>query len=704
MKNIYCKILLLVSFISSYAQKKNLTLEDVTYDIYRQYYVQLLQNIKWRNNNEITFVQANSLWTYVIKNYEKKVLLTLAELVNSSQISFETFPDYEWETNDIIWFYNDKFVIIYDLENKRLLNRIVLPDNIENVSINIKSQNVAFTKGDNIFIANTKNEIINISSDTTRGVVYGKSVHRNEFGIDRGIFWSNSGNYMAFYRMDESMVTEYPIVNIKSRIAEYKPIRYPMAGMISHNVRVGIYNVKTRDTIYLKTGLPLDKYLTNICWTPDDKYILIAELNRDQNEMKLNVYEIKTGNFVKTLFEEKSNKYVEPLNPAYFINDKQFLWLSQRDGFNHIYLYDINGNLVKQLTRGSFVVTKILGGFKDNVFFEATIPNALNRNIFLVNINNGIMKNITRLKGEVETYPSSNYNYFLCKVSDSLTFARYDLYSINGNLIAKVFETTNILNEFNLPQIIVDSILAADNRTWLYYRLILPTNFESNKKYPLVLYVYGGPHAQLVTNEWLYGASLFDLFIAQNGYVVATLDNRGSANRGFEFESVTFRKLGIEEAKDQVNFVKFLKQKKFIDSTRIAVHGWSFGGFMTINLMTNYSEIFKVGIAGGPVIDWKYYEVMYGERYMDTPEQNPEGYNNTSLLKSAKNLKGKLLIIHGYVDDVVVLQHSLLFIEECIKNNILVDFFLYPTQAHNIRGKDRLHLYNKIYQYIKENL
>ncbi|MCX7954681.1 MAG: S9 family peptidase [Bacteroidales bacterium] len=704
MKNIFSFILVVILCVNSYTQKKDFTLEDVTYNIYRQFYVQLLYNIKWRNNDEVTYVQNNLLNSYNIKKGKKLVLLSLTELNNLTQINFNDFPNFEWETDEIIWLYNEKFVICFDITKKRQLERIVLPDGAENISLCIKAKSIAFTKGDNLFIANTKNEIVNISSDTTKGMVYGKSVHRNEFGINKGIFWSNSGKYLAFYKMNESMVTEYPLVNIKTRVAEYKPIRYPMAGMTSHQVKVGIYKLDSKDTIYLKTGVPLDKYLTNICWTPDDRYILIAELNRQQNHMKLNLYDVLTGNFIRTLFEEKNEKYVEPLNPAYFINDKQFIWQSQRDGYNHLYLYDISGNLISQLTKGPFVVTKIIGHYKDNIIFEAAKPTPLDRNIFVVNSNNTRIKNLTNIKGELETFPSPDYKYFLIRISAPSVFAKYELYDSEGKFMTKIFETTDILNDYNIPQIKVDSMFSADNKTYLYYRLILPPNFKIENKYPLVLYVYGGPHAQLVTNEWLHGASLFDLFLAQNGYIVATIDNRGSANRGFEFESVTFRKLGVEETKDQIKFVEFLKKEKYIDSTRIAVYGWSYGGYMTLNLITSYPTVFRVGIAGGPVIDWKYYEVMYGERYMDTPEENPEGYKKTSLLASAKNILGKLLIIHGFMDDIVVLQHSLLFIEECIKNNVNVDFFIYPTQAHNIKGKDRLHLHKKIFQYLQENL
>jgi dipeptidyl-peptidase-4 len=278
------------------------------------------------------------------------------------------------------------------------------------------------------------------------------------------------------------------------------------------------------------------------------------------------------------------------------------------------------------------------------------------------------------------------------------------LISSEGKNIKNIMTSENKLADYKLGNMTVGTIKAADNTTDLYYRLITPPDFDPKKKYPTIVYVYGGPHAQLVDNSWLGGVALWDFYMAQEGYVMFTVDNRGSANRGFEFESVIHRQCGQNEAADQMKGVEFLKSLPYVDADRIGIHGWSYGGFMTITLATMFPETFKVAVAGGPVIDWKYYEVMYGERYMDTPTENPEGFKKTSLLNKAGNLKGRLLVIHGYVDPVVVPQNSLDFIKSCIAAGTDLDYFFYPNDEHNMRGATRVHLMKKVTRYFDDYL
>ena len=266
------------------------------------------------------------------------------------------------------------------------------------------------------------------------------------------------------------------------------------------------------------------------------------------------------------------------------------------------------------------------------------------------------------------------------------------------------FRADNPWKDYAVPEYSCGSIKAADGTTDLFYRMVKPVNFDETKKYPTIIYVYGGPHAHNVDATWHYGSRGWETYMAQKGYLLFILDNRGSENRGKDFEQATFRHLGQEEMKDQMKGVEYLKSLPYVDEARIGVHGWSFGGFMTTSLMTNYPDVFKVGVAGGPVIDWKWYEVMYGERYMDTPESNPEGYAQTSLISKAKNLKGKLQIIIGLNDPVVVPQHALSFIKECILQGTQPDFFVYPGEPHNMRGHQSTHLHERISQYFDDYL
>ncbi len=548
-------------------------------------------------------------------------------------------------------------------------------------------------------------------------IVLGESVHRNEFGIEGGLFWSPKGNRLAFYRMDQSMVVDYPIVNTKAREAEVRNIKYPMAGMKSHEVTVGVWDTKTEKLVYLNTRKDTtvherEMYLTNIAWSPDEKYVYIAKINREQNHMWLEQYDAVTGAFVKVLFEETNPRYVEPCEPMIFTpKGDQFLWYSMRDGYKHLYLYNIDGTLVKQVTKGEYEVEGFIQFDKkgENIFVYANKDNLAGRDAYRVNLKKGTLECMTMTENGLHGTHSVVINEAGTSWVDVWSSVnvpmRADLRDWkHKNPVKTFYEAKNPLEEYAMPDVTLGTIKAADGTTDLYYRLITPPNMEKGKKYPTLVYVYGGPHSQLVTDSWLAGGNLYFMFLAQQGYVVFTLDNRGTDNRGFEFESCTHRHLGEIEMADQMEGVKFLKSLPYVDQNRMGVEGWSFGGFMTITMKLAHPEVFKVGCAGGPVIDWKWYEIMYGERYMDTPQENPEGYEANCLLNKAKNLEGRLLVIHGCEDNTVVWQHSLEFIERCINNYKQVDYFVYPHHEHNVLGRERLHLYQKMFQYYEDHL
>ena len=549
-------------------------------------------------------------------------------------------------------------------------------------------------------------------------IVLGESVHRNEFGINGGLFWSPKANKLAFYRMDQSMVQDYPLVNTKAREAETKPIKYPMAGMKSHEVTVGVYDAVSEKVVYLDTRRDTtvherEMYLTNIAWSPDEKSIFIAKVNREQNHMWLEQYDAATGEFKKVLFEETNSRYVEPCEPMIFTpKGNQFLWFSMRDGYKHLYLYNIDGTLVKQLTKGEYEVEGFIQFDKNglNAFIYANKDNLAGRDAYRVTLSNGSMIRLTNGTGTHSVALNDKGNCYVDLFSSVNTplQATWNMVNVSKGIVKQtsqpLFTAENPLKDYAMPEVKLGTIKAADGKTDLYYRLITPPDMEKGKKYPTLVYVYGGPHSQLVTDSWLGGGNLYFMFLAQQGYVVFTVDNRGTDNRGFEFESCTHRHLGEIEMADQMEGVKFLKSLPYVDENRMGVEGWSFGGFMTITMKLAHPEVFKVGCAGGPVIDWKWYEIMYGERYMDTPQENPEGYENNCLLNKAEDLEGRLLVIHGAEDNTVVWQHSLEFIERCINNFKQVDYFVYPHHEHNVLGRERLHLYQKMFQYYEDFL
>ena len=612
--------------------------------------------------------------------------------------------------------------IHYNIETHEVTGDYALPKKGANQDFCTKNGYTAFTEGQNLKVISPEGKTIDVTHETAPGIVCGTSVHQNEFGITKGTFWSPEGNALAFYRMDESMVTDYPFVYIDKRVATAEPHKYPMAGMKSHHVTVGVYQLSTGKTIWLKTGTPKEKFLTNIAWSPDEQHIYIAEVNREQNEMNLVSYSASTGNREKVLFTEKDDKYVEPQHPALFVlgHPDQFIWQSERDGFNHLYLYNTEGKLLKQLTAGEWVVTSVEGFDEkgEHLFFTGTKPHPLSSFSYgtplcMTNWKLNLKKGVATCLNH-EAIMGSGVHHASLSPSGRYIIDNYSSWDIPRKIVLtdtkknKEIETLltaeNPYKDYDMPEVERGHITAADGKTMLNYFLVKPLNMDSTRKYPTIVYVYGGPHAQLVTGSWMGGVSGWDIYMARRGYVVFTVDGRGSANRGHAFESVIHRQLGVNEMADQVKGVEFLKTKPYVDPNRIGVHGWSFGGFMTTNLMCSYPDIFKVGVAGGPVIDWSNYEIMYGERYMDRPQDNPEGYKNSNLKLKAKNLKGHLLLIHGDIDPVVVWQHSLGFLKACVDANTYPDYFVYPRHEHNVIGKDRPHLHEKITRYFDDYL
>ena len=583
---------------------------------------------------------------------------------------------------------------------------------------NAQSRAVAFVKGDNLYVCNAQGTHKQLTKDGSRDIVYGQSVHRDEFGIYKGTFWSNDGQQLAFYRMDQSMVADYPLVDINTRIATETPIRYPMAGEKSHLVTVGIYDLKTDKTVYLNTGDPTDRYFTNIAWSPDGKLIYLIELNRAQNHYSLDAYDATTGNKTATLYTESSDKYVHPMHAITFLpwDNSRFILQSEKDGYNHLYLFDTSGKQIKQLTTGKWIVIDLMGfnAKTKEAIILSTEASPIQNNLYAVNLQTGARRlldngkgchaNTTGEGGSHKIALSSSGQWILDSYTEPTVPRNIDIVNVASAKATRYFTADNPWKGYTVPEYSCGTIKAADGTTDLYYRMVKPTNFDPNKKYPTIIYVYGGPGVRNVEARWHYWSRGWETYMAQKGYLLFILDNRGSSARGLAFEQATFHHLGVEEVKDQMKGVEYLTSLPYVDKDRMGVHGWSFGGFMTTNLITTHPEVFKVGVAGGPVIDWKWYEVMYGERYMGTPQNNPKGYAESSLLPKAKNLKGKLQIITGMNDPVVVPQHCLNFLQECIKVGTQPDFFVYPGEPHNMRGHQSTHLHERISQYFDDYL
>lgn len=730
MKRVFLLVCLFcMTATASFAQeKKSYTLEDVIPggNNYFNLVPKNIPGLQWWGDVCVR-TDVENIVTINVRNGKETVLVTLDE-VNEALLNGEKpfQPTQElkqlrtlmgaslpWGDQKVITFRQGNYMIWYDFGQKKISNLFRLNEKAANLDFCKENGYVAYTVGSNLCIAHEGEKDLQINPDEKKAdpmdIVYGQAVHRNEFGIYKGTFWSPKGNCLAFYRMDQSMVTAYPQVNTTTRIATLEPDKYPMAGMTSHKVTVGVYHIQSGKTVYLQAGDPTDRYFTNISWSPDEKSIYVIELNRDQNHSQLVRYNAETGAKEAMLFEETHPKYVEPQHPIVFLpwDSNQFIYWSQRDGFHHLYLYNKEGQLIKQLTQGDWLVQDILGfnTARKEMIIASTEISPLQTNIFSLNVKTGKRTLLGQQDGTHSARLSASGTYLIDNFTSFNVPREISILPTNGKTGVNLLTATDPMKEqYNLPEITLGTIKAADGKTDLYYRLIKPVNFDPNKKYPAIIYVYGGPHAQLIHNNRFYDARGWDLYMAQKGYVMLTVDSRGSDNRGLEFENCTFRQLGVEEMKDQVEGAKFLQSLPYVNADKIGVHGWSFGGFMTTNLMLTYPEIFKVGVAGGPVIDWQYYEVMYGERYMDTPQTNPEGYKNSNMKLKAGNLKGRLEVIIGGADPTCVPQHSYTFLRACIDAGTHPDFFVYPEDGHNMMGRDRVHLHEHITRYFEDHL
>lgn len=708
-------ILIIGLHIQAFAQSKTLTLEEAVLQQYSMLAPANMSRLQWIPGTEdysyIDKTDDNHRLMRGKINGADEVICDLASINfklegTKSTDPIKAFPRFQWEGPNSFVFLGKNSVIRFDINEGK--GKVISSAKMTAPGTDLAPDPtmMAFTAGEKLMLMKDS-RMKEIGENAGDGIVYGSAVHRYEFGISKGTFWSPNSEKLAFYRKDESMVTDYPLVSINEKPAALNDIKYPMAGMPSHHVQIGIYDVASEKIVYLKTGDPKEQYLTNIAWGPEGKYIYVAVVNRNQNHMWFKQFNAKNGAEVKTLFEEKHPKYVEPLHPMHFVpgKDDQFLWFSERDGFTHLYLYNLKGKMLKQVTSGNWSVKSIIGfdEKRKTVVVNGTGANATETHIYKASLSSGKVTQLTTAKGSHSGSMSEEGGYIIDQFSSITVPRKITIIDLKGKEVKPLLKADNPLKEYALRKAELLTVEGADG-TQLHARMIKPADFDASKKYPVLIYVYGGPHAQMVRNTWGAAAPMWMYEFANRGYLVFTVDNRGSDNRGRDFEQAVFRKLGQEEMKDQMKGVEYLKSLNYVDPNRIAVHGWSFGGFMTTSLLLNHPGTFKAGVAGGPVIDWKYYEIMYTERYMDTPESNPKGYEQASLLNKAGQLEDKLLMIHGTVDDVVVWQHSLDFVKKCVDEGKQLDYFVYPGHPHNVRGKDRLHLMTKVLNYIEDNL
>ncbi len=704
---------LLAGSAAATAQTKKLTLEQAVRGYSGEAAIQSLKSASWNHGTEtfsyITQVAGKDAVVLLYAQSGRRDTVSLATL-NNRWFGGDTLtglPPVQrlkggrtwFQRGNTVYFTNDWSDAKGGRATQEQLNAAA-----ENVTVDEATGNIAYTVGNNLFLQRTGSTAVQVSNDTNAAIVNGQSVHRNEFGINGGIFFSPAGNLLAYYHMDQRPVKDYPVVDWKALPAEAKLIKYPMAGDSSHIVTLRVFNPATGNTITLQTGGPADQYLTSVTWSPDEKYIYVALLNRDQNALRLMQYDAQTGRETAAFFEEKNEKYVEPQNPLAFIpgTQNEFLWWSQRAGFMHLYRYNAAGKLLNAVTQGDWLVNEILGFYTpgNEVLISASKESPLEKHTYAVNWKTGKMRRLDKSAGTHNAVANESGTRIWDNWSSDQVARQIDLIEVKSGKSQTLTSGTDFYAApaWSRARVLPVTLRASDG-TPLYGKIILPANLDSNQKYPSITYLYNGPHVQLVKNAFPASGNLWYEFMADKSYVVFVMDGRGSSNRGLSFEQAPFRQLGTVEMEDQLKGNDYLRGLKFIDTARMGVHGWSFGGFMTTSLMLRHPGAYKAGVAGGPVMNWKWYEIMYTERYMDRPQDNPEGYAAAELPSKVGNLKGKLLLIHGTDDDVVVWQHSINFIRSCVDKGVQADYFVYPGHPHNVRGKDRIHLMQKITDY-----
>ena len=694
-----------------FAQNQKFTIAESVNGLRGNLAVKNIAQFSWSDDSK-SFYQGvkNAYLVTDVQSLKQDTLVSLYELNKnlSPENQLKTFPRITFINKDKGYFNQKSKYVWVEKSGKewKLKDWISLDEKAENIEMFSNNEGFVYTINNNLFV-NKSGKIIPVTADQNEDIVNGQAVHQREFGITKGTFISPDNSKIAFYRMDQTMVTSYPIIDWSVTPAANKNIKYPMAGTASHHVTLGIFDIKSNKKIFLNIEGDPEQYLTAITWSPDSKSIFVGVLNRDQNHLKMNQYDAVSGNLMKTVFEEKSDVYVEPQHELTFFpnSNTDFIWQSQRTGYNHLFHYNLEKGMVSQLTKGDWLVTDLLGfnEKKKEIFYVSTQETPLEKHLYKINWSNFKTERLDSEPGIHTGILSKDGSQLYDSYSNATSPRVVNLINTITDKSKNILTSENTLTKYQRPEV-KNVTLKADDGTPLYGKIILPTDFDANKKYPVIVYLYNGPHLQLVTNSFPASGNLWYEFMAQKGYIIFTMDGRGSSNRGLKFEQAIFRNAGETEMKDQIKGVEYLKSLPYVDAQKMGIHGWSYGGFMTTSFMLKHPEIFKVGVAGGPVIDWNMYEIMYTERYMDSPKTNPEGYKKANLLDKVQNLKGNLLMIHGAQDNVVVWQHSMKFLKAAVDHGVQLDYFVYPGHEHNVMGKDRVHLMQKVTDYFDEYL
>jgi len=629
--------------------------------------------------------------------------------------------DYQWSADgkDLL-FVSDTSLAWLDLNSKKPKTLVSGDDSVEDAKISPDGKWVSFVQNYNVWIVNIESgEKKQITQGGSEEILKGKLdwLYPEELGARTAYWWSPDSTQIAYYEMDERKVTQYPIYDMSTTTGAVESTRYPQAGEPNPIVRVGVVAISGGDTRWLDNGKDTDVYIPRVNWTPDSKSVAVQILNRAQTKLELRLFDAASGSS-RLLLTEQDKYWVNVGDDLYFFSDNQrFLWTSERDNYRHLYMYGMEGKLLKQLTKGDWGVLGVqgFGPHSSNglvvdekngaIYFLSEKGSVVDTQVYKLSMESGEVTQVTREPGVHDAEMSPDYAMFIDSVSRADVPPHQEIDRLDGQRVAML--TDNAVPElttYHLPATEFKTLHAEDG-TELYASMIKPGNFDPSKKYPVLVEVYGGPGAQQIRDQW-HGSRLFSKFMAEQGFVVWSLDNRGSTGRGHNFETPLYHRMGTVELADQLAGVKYLQSLPFVDGARIGIWGWSYGGYMTLTALMHAADVFKVGVAVAPVTDWRLYDTAYTERYMGTPQEDKEGYDSSAPANFTNNLTGKLMVAHGTGDDNVHFANTALLLNKLIEAGKYPQYLMvFPGRGHPISDRPAtLDLFHHIVQFLVDNL
>jgi len=725
MKNYFVFSLLFISLALN-AQKRDVTLADIWSE--RTFAAESVYGLRSMNNGlHYTSLEDGKINKY---GYEKEGLIEtilsedeLKPSGNGESISIDEYqfsPDESkvliaTETEKIYRHSTREIYYIFDLKTKKLSK--LTDDKVRYATFSPDGKNIAYVKRNNLFVANiapetSRSSIMtrNITSDGVfNKIINGATdwVYEEEFAFDKAFFWSPDGKKIAFYRFDETEVEQFSMDVYGTLYPSQDVFKYPKAGEVNAKVTIHVYNSETQKTTPIDLGKY--EYIPRIKWTKSNNSLSVQRMNRHQNVLDLIL--ISTSDYSQNIIlNETTETYIDITDNLTFLNNKkQFIWTSEKDGYNHIYLYDINGKLVNQVTQGNWDVSSYEGfdEASSTIFYLSSEGSPIEKQLYSIGLDGKSKKKLTTKKGQNRAVFSKGFKYYINYHSSANTpyyITLHDGTGIEKRVLKDNAELLKELEKFNISQQEFFTFNTNEG-TNLTAWMIKPQDFDESKKYPVLMYVYGGPGAQTVKNSW--GGSNFFWYqlLASKGYIIVSVDNRGTGSRGSEFKKCTYKQLGKYETIDQIASAKYLQSLSFVDGNRIGIWGWSYGGYMSSNCLFKGSDIFKMAIAVAPVTNWRYYDSIYTERYMQTPEENANGYDDNSPINHVEKLTGEFLLVHGMGDDNVHFQNAVELSEALVQADKQFDVMYYRNRSHGISGGNtRLHLYKKMTDFVLENL